>query len=84
MVSYGNIEYITRINTGGRFHGKRNDNEVLIYPEDKGPSNAFISYNTTFINHSFQSNTIHIGHQRRRISYFNLIFPAFQLCQFRD
>ena len=25
MVSYGNIEYITRINTGGRFHGKRND-----------------------------------------------------------
>ena len=25
MGSYGNIEYITRINTGGRFHGKRND-----------------------------------------------------------
>ena len=33
MVSYGNIEYITRINTGGRFHGKRNDcNAVSWWP----------------------------------------------------
>ena len=42
MVSYGNIEYITRINTGGRFHGKRNDcNAVSWWPGKQIRSSYF-------------------------------------------
>ena len=70
VVSYGNIEYITRINTGGRFHGKRNDCNAAC--RRTGLASVCIDPETC---KACRSVWWKVPDYR---------FPAFQLCQFRD